>query len=165
MKQLVLSVSAAALAVTSAWGATINEIAELQAQLEKAEIQSKINRRSITKEEIMQVNSKKQHEPVILLKGIYGISDRLRAIVTIDGAEVEFAAHDIRMGFRAKQVDADEVVLVKTDKRGNDKNGKVYRLYLTGSDNTVNTTLPPIPPIPPVPQYPAPGSPLPGGNF
>ncbi len=165
MKRLVLSVAAAVFTATSAWGATINEISELQAQLEKAEIQSKINEKNkagTSAQAAMHVTSKQQHEPVILLKGIYGLSGRLHAIVTIDGAEVEFTARDVRMGFRAKQVEVDEVVLVKTDNRGNDKNGKVYRLHLTGGGDAAIAAFPPLPPVP---QSPAPGSPLPGRNF
>lgn len=128
--------------------ATIDEMTELQVELDKAEYRSKLLEKRKPEQQQMQISSKPQHDPIVLLKGVYGVSGRLYAIVTIDGAEVEFAARDTRMGFRAKEVSADEVILVKLDNKGSDRNGKVYRLHLTGGGANPNQALPPLPAVP-----------------
>lgn len=136
---------------------TLNEISQMQAALQKAELEKKLA-------ELRQAadNVKKQSTPAterdstLMLKGVYGLGKRLFAIVSIDGAEVEFATGDTYFGYRAVSIGPNEAVLVKLDAKTGKSGGtgKTYRLRLTsGSEfdsvmNALRNLMPPLPGVP-----------------
>jgi type IV pilus biogenesis protein PilP len=160
---LLFSVSAMAAPTTSNSSSTLNDIANMQLTLEKAEYEKKLGelRRSAGGQEraspavtTSSGSSISAAEPDVnpVLKGVYGLGKRLYAIVDMGGTEVEFSTGDTYFGYRALSINPLETVLVKLDSKGASKGGKVYRLRLTGAgDMSAVRNLPPLPSVPGMP--------------
>ncbi len=158
---LLFSVSGVASTTTSS--STLNDIANMQLTLEKAEYEKKLGelRRSAGGQEraspvvtTSSGSSISAAEPDVnpVLKGVYGLGKRLYAIVDMGGTEVEFSTGDTYFGYRALSINPLETVLVKLDSKGTSKGGKVYRLRLTGAgDMSAVRNLPPLPSVPGLP--------------
>jgi type IV pilus biogenesis protein PilP len=135
---------------------TLNEISEMQAALQKAELEKKLAELRQTADNLKQQSASAaevQRDPTLTLKGVYGLGKRLFAIVSVGGAEVEFAAGDTYFGYRAVSIEPNEAVLVKLDAKTGKSGaaGKTYRLRLTsGSEfdsvmNALRNLMPPLP--------------------
>jgi type IV pilus biogenesis protein PilP len=153
-----LFLSASALASTPISSSTLNDIANMQLTLEKAEYEKKLSElRSGTRGAAgipsATVSSGSSSESDLsvnpTLKGLYGVGKRLYAIVDMGGTEVEFSVGDTYFGYRALSINSLETVLVKLNSKGSSKGGKVYRLRLTGGgDMSAVRSLPPLPSVP-----------------
>jgi type IV pilus biogenesis protein PilP len=161
---LLFSVSAVASTPNSTSSSTLNDIANMQLTLEKAEYEKKLGelRRPVGGQEraspavtTSSGSSISAAEPDVnpVLKGVYGLGGRLYAIVDMGGTEVEFSTGDTYFGYRALSISALETVLVKLDKKGKTSGGQVYRLRLTGAGDmsAVRGNLPPLPSVPGLP--------------
>ncbi len=166
---LLISASAVASTPTStstqSSSSTLNDIANMQMTLEKAEYEKKLSelrRGSVggqgggsaaalpSSGNSANVSPDAPVNPV--LKGVYGLGKRLYAIVDMDGTEVEFSTGDTYFGYRALSISPLETVLVKLDSKGRSSGGKVYRLRLTGAgDMSALRNLPPLPSVPGLP--------------
>jgi hypothetical protein len=138
---------------------TLNEISEMQAALQKAELENRLaelRQASANLKQQPASAAEVQRDPTLKLTGVYGLGKRLFAIVSIDGAEVEFASGDTYFGYRAVSIDPNEAVLVKLDAKTGKSSaaGKTYRLRLTSGsefDSVMNTLRNQMPPLPGVP--------------
>jgi type IV pilus biogenesis protein PilP len=166
MRTLTISLFGLALLLSSSTRAsTLNEIAELQMQLERAEIQKKLgeSRRDAGVSEPSGAGATggpaganapaSPPNPAPFLRGVYGLGSRLFAIVDIGGSEVEFKNGDTLLGYRATRIDAHEAVLVGLDSNGAAQRDRVYKLRVTGAGElNALQKLPPLPGVPMAPQ-------------
>jgi type IV pilus biogenesis protein PilP len=164
MRTLTISLFGLALLFSSSTRAsTLNEIAELQMQLERAELQKKLgeSRRDAGVSEPSGATGgpagasapASPPNPAPFLRGVYGLGSRLFAIVDIGGSEVEFKNGDTLLGYRATRIDAHEAVLVGLDSNGAAQRDRVYKLRVTGAGElNALQKLPPLPGVPMAPQ-------------
>ena len=165
MRTLTISLFGLALLLSSsARASTLNEIAELQMQLERAELQKKLgeSRRDAGVSEPSRATGgpaavasapASSPNPAPLLRGVYGLGSRLFAIIDIGGSEVEFKNGDTLLGYRATRIDAYEAVLVGLDSNGAAQRDRVYKLRVTGAGELdALQKLPPLPGVPMAPQ-------------
>ena len=170
MRTLTISLFGLALLLSSsARATTLKEIAELQMQLERSEIQKKLgeSRRDGGVSEPSGTPSGTtgggaagasappaySSNPAPVLRGVYGLGSRLFAIIDIGGSEVEFKSGDTLLGYRATRIDAHEATLAGLDSNGTVQRDRVYKLRVTGaSELSALQKLPPLPGVPMGPQ-------------
>lgn len=160
MRTLTIALFGLALLLSSsARATTLNEIAELQMQLERAELQKKLgeSRRDAGVSEPSGATGGAagasapaySPNPTPVLRGVYGLGRQLFAIIDIGGSEVEFKNGDTLLGYRATRIDTHEAVLVGLDSNGAAQRDRVYKLRVTGaSDLNALQKLPPLPGVP-----------------
>ena len=129
MNRLTLLPLAAALLVSTANAASLGDMADLQYDIDRAELQNKLDKARKT-EKSTSPTVVKQDDATVILKGVYGLGSKLNAAVSIDGAEVVYAVGDTFLGYKAKSIAQNEVILVKVDKHG--RAGKQLQLQITG---------------------------------
>ena len=134
LKKLMLVITAAT--VTNACAGTIGDIAVKQAELDSAELDAKIARAKAdtsgpTPSAQAKVISADKGNPTdsIVLNGIIGIGDDLRANVSINNVGVVMKKGDIVLGWKAESVSDYEVSLIKEGRRG----GKKITLRMMGA--------------------------------
>jgi type IV pilus biogenesis protein PilP len=164
MRTLTIALFGLALLLSSsARATTLNEIAELQMQLERAELQKKLgeSRKDAGVSEPSGATGGAaganapafSPNPTPVLRGVYGLGRQLFAIIDIGGTEVEFKNGETLLGYRATRIDAHEAVLVGLDSNGTVQRDRVYKLRVTGaSDLNALQKLPPLPGVPMTPQ-------------
>lgn len=148
MNRISLLPFAAALWVSAAGAASLGEMADLHYDIDKAEAQSKLDKARKT-EKISSPTVVKQDDASVILKGVYGVGTKLNAAVSIDGAEVVFAVGDTFLGYKAKSIAQNEVLLVRVDKQG--RAGKQLQLQISGGGGSSDIAARGFAPLPGVP--------------
>lgn len=142
---------AAAVVTTQAFAATIGAIAAKQGELDAAELDAKIAKAkadatgpTATLPSKVLTSEKGDPSDAIVLNGIIGIGDDLRASVSINHVGVVMKKGDAVLGWKADAVSDYEVTLIKDGKHG----GRKMTLRMVGA--TPKPELPAI--IPGLPQ-------------
>ncbi|MFY9328194.1 MAG: hypothetical protein WAO76_09280 [Georgfuchsia sp.] len=127
---------AAALAATQAFAGTIGAIAAKQGELDAAELDAKIAKAkadatgpTATLQSKVMTSEKGDPSDAIVLNGIIGIGDDLRASVSINHVGVVMKKGDAVLGWKAEAVSDYEVTLIKDGKRG----GRKMTLRMVGA--------------------------------
>lgn len=141
----------------SAISATLAEMGEKQAELEKAEMDAKIRKAQDEGKPSLSGALPAASTPLfvpaakktddIVLRGIFGVAEDLRAEVVINNAPVTMAKGETIFGWRLSDITSTEITMTKMDSK---KTGRSVKLRIVGAQQEVPAG--PVPSSLPLPQ-------------